>query len=117
MSKPIISRMVEAVSFLMLILVVVLVEAEAEANAQESMVFRDNAPILTSTPASQNREMARAREEILKKPNCWSLVDEDIWPRVFVFNPHTSSININLNQTGPRVLTCFQGSCNQIRSR
>ena len=41
--------------------------------------------------------------------NCFSLVGENSWPNVLKLDSKTGVLDVELNNTGQRVLTCLQG--------
>ena len=50
-------------------------------------------------------------EEINLAPNlnCFSLVDENSWSRILRLDHSNGVLTVQLNNTGPRVITCLQG--------
>ena len=56
----------------------------------------------SSTSASSGQDTEFEHE------NCFGLVDEDTWQRIFVHTASSASIAIDLQAAGPRVLTCLQ---------
>ena len=51
-----------------------------------------------------------ANEKVAGFSNCFSLVDDASWSRIIRYDPKIASLKIFVNETGPRVLTCLQGT-------